>query len=78
VLVKSHNSLAAFVLNAQMPSDSALSLCRMFLRYCFDFSFQSQIFGKLVAGSINVLALDTQGLRPKTLVFGSLDYLDFF
>jgi len=66
------------VVDAQMPSNAAMPISRMFLMYGFNLSFQGEVFGDLSILAINVFAVDAQCFGPKLLVLGSLDYFDFF
>ncbi len=45
---------------------------------CLDFCFQGEIFERLFAFPIDVLAIDTQRRRNSCFIAGLADYLDFF
>jgi hypothetical protein len=77
-MIECHHSLAAFVVNSQMPGNAAMSIGRMLLVYGFNLSFEGKVFGDLSVLTINTFAVDAQCLCPKLFVAGSADYFDFF
>lgn len=73
-----HHSLSTLTVDAQMQRYPSMSIGWMFTVHRFDLLPEGLIFGRLLQGAVDVLAVDPQRCCTYRFNPGATDYLDFF